>query len=108
MKTDGGAPDHCEFYALRQDDLLGNTPTKQHISPIQKRTHVVATYVREAHRILVHILNALDAQLGLPVGTLAARMSPDRPSGSQLRLIRYEPQPAGDRRTALLSHTDMG
>jgi isopenicillin N synthase-like dioxygenase len=108
MKTDGGAPDRCEFYALLQDDILGNIPAKQHAPPLQRRKDAAATFLREATRILQRVLAVLDAHLGLPIGTFAERMSPERTSGTLLRLIRYAPQPHGDRRTALLSHTDMG
>ena len=35
-------------------------------------------------------------------------VSQERPSGTLLRAIRYAPQPAADRRTSLLKHTDIG
>jgi isopenicillin N synthase-like dioxygenase len=108
MKTDDGGPDRCEFYALLQDDMLGNIPAKPHPAPIQTRKQAIATYLCEAHQIIRRILAVLDTHLGLPTGTLAARMDPTQTSGTLLRLIRYPPQPSTDRRTALLSHTDMG
>lgn len=54
------------------------------------------------------IMNQLDEHLRLPKGTLASLQCLDRPSRSQLRMLRYPPQPVGDRRTAFLGHTDLG
>ena len=54
------------------------------------------------------IMNQLDEHLHLPTGTLASLQRLDRPSRSQLRMLRYPPQPEGDRRTAFLGHTDLG
>jgi len=53
-------------------------------------------------------MNQLDEHLRLPKGTLASLQRLDRESGSTLRMLRYPPQPEGDRRTAFLGHTDIG
>lgn len=53
-------------------------------------------------------MNQLDAHLRLPKGTLASLQRLDKVSRSSLRMLRYPPQPDGDRRTAFLGHTDLG
>ena len=53
-------------------------------------------------------MNQLDDHLRLPKGSLGSLQRLDRVSGSTLRMLRYPPQPEGDRRTAFLGHTDIG
>ena len=108
MKTDSGAPDRCEFYAVTQDDIIGNTPPVPHPNAIDSHRSTVSSYLRRAHSIVTQILSILDTGLGLERGTLASLVSQERPSVTLLRMIRYAPQPATDRRTSLLRHTDVG
>ena len=108
MKVDGGAPDRCEFYALVQDDIMGNVAPRSHPKAIESKRPTAASFLRRAHDIINLILSIIDSELGLPPGSLASRLRLDQPSGTLLRLIRYAPQPSADRRTSLLSHTDMG
>jgi isopenicillin N synthase-like dioxygenase len=46
--------------------------------------------------------------LHLAPGILASLQPITSPSGTSLRMLRYPPQPAGDQRTSLVSHTDLG
>ena len=108
MKTDSGAPDRCEFYAISQDDVLGNISARPNAPPIESHRPTITSFMERAHAVITLILSILDTHLALPSGTFSSLMRPDKPSGTLLRLIRYEPQPQGDRRTSLLSHTDMG
>ena len=109
MKTDKqGTPDRCEFYAISQDEMLGNTASNAHPQPIESRRAEIASFVKKVHAIIALILSVLETHLGLDQGTLAALMRTDSPSGTRLRFIRYDPQPEGDRRTSLLNHTDIG
>ncbi|CAD6564679.1 MAG: hypothetical protein ASARMPREDX12_002410 [Alectoria sarmentosa] len=107
MKTDSGAPDRCEFYALAQDDILGIT-SLPHPDAIQSHRSAISSFLRHAHSIITRILSILDTGLGLQCGTLASLVSQERTSATLLRLIRYAPQPLLDRRTSLLRHTDLG
>ena len=109
MKTDKqGTPDRCEFYALSQDEMLGNTALNPHPQPIKSRRSRIGSLMKKIHSIISLILSVLDTHLGLENGTLVSHLRTDSPSGTLLRLIRYSPQPAGDRRTSLLGHTDLG
>ncbi|KAF6218658.1 hypothetical protein HO133_006009 [Letharia lupina] len=108
MKTDTGAPDRCEFYALAQDDIIGNMSSLPHPDAIESHRSTIESFLRHAHSILTQILSILDAGLGLQRGTLASLVSQERSSGTLVRMIRYPPQPLSNRRTSLLRHTDMG
>ena len=108
MKTDSGAPDRCEFYALVQDDILGNVAPRSHPSVIESHRQMILSFLHHAHSIITVILSVFDTELGLPRGTLASLVRQDEISGTLLRLISYPSQPLHDRRTSLLRHTDMG
>ena len=108
MKTESGTPDRCEFYALAQDEIIGNVSPLQHPDAIESHRSTVSSFLRHAHSIVSRILSILDIELGLERGTLASLVSQERTSGTLLRMIRYPPQPLSDRRTALLRHTDIG
>jgi isopenicillin N synthase-like dioxygenase len=68
----------------------------------------IKSYICNTYEIATLILAQLDEHLRLPKGTLASLQRLDRVSGSTLRMLRYPPQPEGDRRTAFLGHTDIG
>ena len=61
-----------------------------------------------AYEVVKIILSHLDTHLHLPVGTFASLQRQTHISGSHVRMLKYEPQPDGDRRTSLLGHTDIG
>ena len=108
MKTDSGAPDRCEFYTLVQDDIIGKIPSLPHPEAIESHRSTISSFIRHSQRIVTQILSILDTGLGLQRGTLASLVSPERASGTSLRMIRYPPQPLSDRRPSLLRHTDIG
>jgi isopenicillin N synthase-like dioxygenase len=64
--------------------------------------------MEQAHSVAELICDHLDTQLQLKPKTLASLQSFNKPSGTALRLLRCLPQPADDRRTSLLGHTDIG
>ena len=107
-KVDNGAPDRCEFYSIVQDHFIGTAPPRPHPDVLSSHRSTVSSFLTRAHSIIAQILSILDAGLALERGTLASLVSPSRPSGTLLRAIRYAPQPAADRRTSLLKHTDIG
>lgn len=116
MKTETGAPDRCEFYSLLQDDYINNNDTTSEPShplptpaPIDSRSDLLRSYFQHGHYALRQICRALATQLQLPADTFWDLQAPTQPSGTMLRLIRYEPSltPA-DMRTGLLPHTDFG
>ncbi|CAD6587020.1 MAG: hypothetical protein ASARMPRED_002975 [Alectoria sarmentosa] len=107
-KTEDGLPDRFECYGVNNDDILGNVPPTPKPEPIERNRESIKSYIENAYEIGVLIMNQLDQHLCLPKGTLASLQRLDRPSRSQLRMLRYPPQPEGDRRTAFLGHTDFG
>ena len=108
MKTENGAPDRCEFYALAQDDILSRTSPPPHPDPIESESSILSSFLRHAHTIIARILSTLDEGLGLQPGTLVSLVNQERSSGTILRMIKYAPQPLSDRRSSLLQHTDLG
>ena len=69
---------------------------------------MIKAFLQRSHTLVRLLLKHLDSHLHLPQGTLASLQAIDKPSGTTLRLLRYLPQPAGDRRTSLVGHTDIG
>lgn len=110
MKTETGAPDHCEFYNVSQDDLLGQSSAPlSNPEPITAHTHLLHSYLKHGQFVLTHILRSLESQLELPPNTFWDLQAPNRASGTILRLIRYAPSlTSADMRTGLLPHTDFG
>ena len=77
-------------------------------APIEENREAIKSYISSAYKVGTLICDQLDDHLHLPKGTLASLQRLDRLSGSTLRMLRYPPQPEGDRRTAFLGHTDIG
>ncbi|KUJ10120.1 oxidoreductase [Mollisia scopiformis] len=89
-KVESGLPDRFEWYVMSQDDIMG-----------QK-------FITTSNSVVSHLLSLLDQHLGLPDGTLESRQRIDKESGTIVRMLKYPPQPEGDRRTSLFGHTDLG
>ena len=109
-KTETGAPDRYEFFNLSQDDLLGTTkPEHPTPEPIRTEYALLQSYIQHAQLVLTHILHVLALHLGLPREQLRELQPSDRPSGTTLRMIRYQPSLTPDQmRTSFLPHTDIG
>ena len=108
MKTELGQPDRYEFYNTSQDDILGNSPARNNPIPIENNRATIRSYIHKAYNVIAVILTHLEKHLRLPEGTFASLQRQDIASGTAIRMLRYDPQPAGDRRTSLLGHTDIG
>lgn len=87
---------------------MGNVPRETQPEPVEKNRVEIESYIRHAYDAGTVLLRHLDQHMRLPTGTLASLQRIDRVSGSTLRMLRYPPQPEGDRRTAFLGHTDIG
>lgn len=110
-KVESGAPDRYEAWTLSQDDILGTAlDPKRPDNPeaVHAKRDDIASFIRRAHTLVELICSHLDKHLQLPSGTLAGLQSLAEPSQTSLRLLRYLPQPPGDRRTSLVGHTDIG
>jgi len=108
LKIEDGRPDRVEFYNVGQDDMTGVSKPLSNPPCIEARRAKIKAYMEQAHSIVELICSHLDAQLRLAPGTLASPQPISTPSGTSLRMLRYPPQPADDRRTSLLGHTDIG
>ena len=108
MKNEKAKPDHCEFFSIGQDEILGNEPRRENPAPVQVSRDTFASFLQNASPIMQLILGILDVQLGLPKGTLASLQRPDQASGTVIRMIRYPPKTALDQGSSPLSHTDYG
>lgn len=108
MKLADGRPDRLSFYTISQDDMLGNTPVRANPSPIESNRASISTYMNDAYKVCTLICTHLERHLHLVPGTLSALQPQNCPSGTGLRMLRYEPQPPEDRQTSLTGHTDIG
>ena len=75
---------------------------------IEAQRSIIKAYMEQAHSVTDLVCSNLDAQLHLASGTLASLQPMTSISGTSLRMLRYPPQPAGDQRTSLVGHTDLG
>lgn len=88
--------------------MLGNGPPRANPAPIERNRQLLKSFIVQAYSVVKVILSHLDSHLNLAPGTLASLQPQTKASGTALRLLRYMPQPVGDRRTSLLGHTDIG
>ena len=108
---DKGTPDRCEFWGLSKDEIIGNTDGQVSVGmPDMLVAHheLLKRLVHGSHAICGLILSKIEAHLGLEPGKLTSLHRLTCTSADQLRLLKMPPQPQGDRRTSLLSHTDIG
>ena len=104
-----GTPDRCEFYTIGRDDFTGMSKQPQpQPAIVEQNAEAVRSFMTNSDGIISVLFSRLEHHLHLTPGTLAAKHPPIKPSGSQIRLLRYAPQLAHDRRTSLVPHSDLG
>ncbi|TGO11043.1 hypothetical protein BPAE_0966g00010 [Botrytis paeoniae] len=103
----GKVGDRVELYGISRDDITGASEPLANPSCIERSRPQLKTYIEQANEIVNVILGHLEKHLKLPLGTFAQLQPMTEPSGSVLRMLKYEPQPADDRRTAMMGHTDI-
>ncbi|PQE31570.1 2OG-Fe(II) oxygenase family protein [Rutstroemia sp. NJR-2017a WRK4] len=103
-----GTPDRCEFFGVLKDELLGISPVFNQPAVIEAHKELCISFTKKAHELALIILANLEKSLHLPSGTFDSLHRISEPSHDQTRLIRYPPQPASDRRTSFVAHTDFG
>ncbi|TEY29576.1 hypothetical protein BOTCAL_0938g00020 [Botryotinia calthae] len=108
LKIESGLPDRVEFYNIGRDDMTGVSEPLANPSCIEHARPLIKNYMQQANGIVELICGHFEKQLRLEKGTLTKLQSITEPSGTSLRMLRYEPQPLDDRRTSLLGHTDIG
>ena len=110
---DKGTRDVTEFINVSQDDALAWPAVAHRTYPstvCARMESTVKPFVEKSLEINNALLAVLNAKLGLPEGTLAAKHALEEHSGSEARVIKSPPMPAGSApdRAALGSHTDFG
>ncbi|KAE8360750.1 hypothetical protein BDV27DRAFT_167463 [Aspergillus caelatus] len=109
LKTDDGKTDHMHLYSINQDDILGNRPPRTNAGPIESKRMQLQAFIRHCSAALGVVLGALDDQIGLEQGTLAAVSPLDDESETSVRLLCSPPQSAPEYdRITLGGHTDIG
>jgi isopenicillin N synthase-like dioxygenase len=97
-----------QFYNIGRDDMTGISKPLSNSPCIETHRFEIKAYMEQAHFIVSLICSHLDKKLRLPQNTPIANQDMKRPSGTSVRLLKYPPQPADDRRASLLGHTDIG
>ncbi|KAA8572239.1 hypothetical protein EYC84_002865 [Monilinia fructicola] len=103
----GNTGDRVELYGISRDDILGASDPLPNPSCIERSRPQLKTYIEQANGIVEVVLGHLEKHLKLPQGTFSKLQPMTKPSGSVLRMLKYEPQPFDDRRTAMMGHTDI-
>ncbi|KAK6592019.1 hypothetical protein H4I96_11879, partial [Botrytis cinerea] len=103
----GKIGDRVELYGISRDDITGASEPLANPSCIERCRPQLKTYIEQANEIVNNILGHLKKHLKLPLGTFSQLQPMTEPSGSVLRMLKYEPQPPDDRRTAMMGHTDI-
>ena len=103
-----GTPDRCEFWGMSKDDVMGNVSPLPAPTVVMRHRDLYHDFTLRCHQLAMMIMDRLDEQLHLPIGTLASRHRIQELSGDQTRLLRMIPQPVTDRRTSMVAHTDLG
>lgn len=98
---------------IAKDDILQLThPPLPQPDLIKKNHNSLRTFILNAHRIVLIVLDLLNEHLQLPPSTLANMHRIDHHSGDQIRLTRSPPQPKddtkGNKAPRLAGHTDFG
>lgn len=88
--------------------MVGNVQAGLDLAVIENNRTLVTSYIRHAYSTVALILSHIEKHLHLSPGTLASLQPQTKRSFTSLRLLRYPPQAADDRRTSLLGHTDIG
>ncbi|KAL9619162.1 MAG: hypothetical protein Q9160_006171 [Pyrenula sp. 1 TL-2023] len=108
IKIEDGRPDRVSFYNVGQDYMLGNSNPRDNASCIEANRASISAYMKQAHEVCALVCTHLQKQLHLPPNALSSLQPQNQVSGTALRMLRYAPQPSGDRQTSLLGHTDIG
>ena len=104
-----GTPDRCEFYTIGRDDVTGVATMPREQPPIiEHHMKTASLFMERCNALILNLFKILDQHLHLPLGTLAAKHRVNMSSGSQLRMLCFQPQADGDRRTSLVAHSDLG
>ncbi|EPT01048.1 hypothetical protein FOMPIDRAFT_44858 [Fomitopsis schrenkii] len=108
-----GNLDSTEFINVSKDDALAfpNVVHRAYPSTVVARMNsTIRPFIEKSVEVNNTLINTLNAELGLPEGTLAQLHNPEEQSRCVARVIRAPPKPGPiDEQKAMLSaHTDFG
>ena len=103
-----GTLDRYELYNISEDDMSGVIDKLPAPAPIENNRSAIQSYIASMRSIVEIVFAHLNAHLKLAPGTLEALHNPKNATGSQVRMLKFLPQPEGDRRLSLFHHTDIG
>jgi hypothetical protein len=110
MKDLDGAPDAMEVYTIGQDDAMGLAGThRKNPATIEKSRQDLRQFFVHSNIIVNVLFNRLDTHLSVQLGTLTDFSLLSKPSGTGLRMLRTQPNPAFTaNRVRLAGNTDIG
>lgn len=88
----GNTGDRVELYGISRDDILGASDPLPNPSCIERSRPQLKTYIEQANGIVEVVFGHLEKHLKLPQGTFSKLQPMTKPSGSVLRMLKYEPQ----------------
>ena len=108
-----GTLDSTEFINVSKDDALAfpSVVHRTYPSPVVARMYsTIRPFVEKSVEVNNTLINALNARLGLPEGTLARLHDPEEHSRCVARVIRAPPKwgPIDEEKAYLSAHTDFG
>ena len=75
---------------------------------VRDRDALLKLFIKDSQDLVSYMFSQLEKFLELPAGLFDERHRLDRPSNSQVRLIKYPAQPQQDKKASMFSHTDLG
>ncbi|KAI9644680.1 hypothetical protein NHQ30_006704 [Ciborinia camelliae] len=108
LQTADGRIDSVEFFAMSQDDAVGNKPHLRNPEPVENNRNNIKTFFQHAHGALDLIHTHLDKSLGLAPGTLAALCPINKSSDTSIRMMCTRPKSDKEEFVTLNRHTDIG
>ncbi|TLS22352.1 uncharacterized protein PpBr36_10103 [Pyricularia pennisetigena] len=116
-KTETNQPDRFEWFNIGEDGLVDEAATPPLPVVVQQQLPLIRSYVARGKAVAATIHRTLAVQLGLPADAFASFIGgpEDGSNGSSaasrsaLRLMKFDPsRSAGEMRTSLRPHTDLG
>ena len=91
-KIGESGPDRVELYGISRDDITGVSAPLPNPSCIERARPQLKNYIEQSNGVVEVILGHLEKQLKLENGTFSKLQSMTEPSGSILRMLKYDPQ----------------
>lgn len=94
---------------MGQDGLLNNAPLQPLPDLVHTHLPLFTSFLKHGQHIVHSINTALATELGLAPDAFTSRQSPEKLSGTVVRLIKAYASPEDeDLRTSMIHHTDFG